>query len=204
MPDMKFLVQPLLAALLTFVPVHAESFEKDVLPMIESSCIGCHDAGTETSLNFESLGRELSDGKTFAHWEKVFDRVQSGEMPPPSEEPLDPQLKRRTLKTLHDRLRQANRARQQSVGRVPARRLTKLELGYTLRDLLWIESDVTSNVPDEVESGGFNTVGANQRISAVHMESYLDAADNALDQAILRGGNPRREFTLTSFAHLDA
>ena len=82
------------------------------------------------------------------------------------------------------------------------RRLTKLEFGYTLRDLLLIDSDVTHGLPDEVESGRFDTVGVTQRISAVHMESYLRAADEALGLAINLGKNPYRVGT-TDYSWLE-
>ena len=94
------------------------------------------------------------------------------------------------LKALERDLTSANVARQKQIGRVPARRLTKLELGNTILDLLLISRDVTSGVPEEVESGSFDTFGASQRISAVHIDSYLSAADDALDLAISLGRKP--------------
>ena len=103
----------------------AQSFETDVAPLIESACIHCHDADTETGLNFEALGHDLSDAETFRRWEKVFDRVQDGEMPPESEDRPDPQQLKMALDSLKNDLRAASLARQQRVGRVPARRLTK-------------------------------------------------------------------------------
>ncbi|MEM9646142.1 MAG: DUF1592 domain-containing protein [Planctomycetota bacterium] len=180
----------------------ADSFHADVTPLVQSSCIACHDADTDTGLNFDALGQDLADSKTFRHWERVFDRVAKGEMPPKSEDRPDAEQVERALTSLKRDLRRASQARRSEVGRVPARRLTKLELGYTLRDLLSIQSDVTSGIPDEVESGSFDTVGASQRISAVHMESYLEAADQALREAIQLGRNPHR-FAKTSFAFLD-
>ncbi len=170
----------------------AQTFGTDVELLIESSCLHCHDADTETGLNLEEIGGDLTDVETFRTWEKVFDRVHDGEMPPETEDRPDPQHVEKVLRALKNDLRAASLARQQRVGRVPARRLTKLEFGYTLRDLLAIEADVTSGIPDEVESGSFDTVGSAQRISAVHMESYLKAADEALDRAFNLGRQPYR------------
>ncbi len=164
--------------------VAAQSFRANVAPLVESACLHCHDADTETGLNFEAVGHDLSDAPTLRQWEKVFDRVRDGEMPPKPEDRPDPLQLETALASLNKDLRAASRAMQQRIGRVPTRRLTKLELGYTLKDLLVIDADVTSGVPDEVESGSFDTVGSAQRISAVHMESYLQAADEALDRAI--------------------
>lgn len=63
-----------------------------------------------------------------------------------------------------------------------------------MRNLLLIEENVTSNIPDEVSSEGFDTLGKTQRISSVHMASYLDAADRAIDAAIKVGEQPSRNF----------
>ncbi|MBP85576.1 MAG: hypothetical protein CMJ64_02490 [Planctomycetaceae bacterium] len=200
---MKYLPTLLVTFCLTSGTTVAQSFKTDVAPLIESSCIQCHDADTETGLTIGALGHDLSDAETFRKWERVFDRVHDGEMPPESEARPDPMQLKVALASLKKDLRTASLARQQRVGRVPARRLTKLEFGYTLRDLLLIESDMTSSIPDEVESGSFDTVGSTQRISAVHMESYLKAADEALKLAINLGENPYRVRVMNDYSHLD-
>ncbi|MDA8744631.1 DUF1592 domain-containing protein [Rubripirellula amarantea] len=180
----------------------ADAFEDQVSALIEKSCIDCHDASTDTELNFDSLGHDLSDAATFHAWERVFDRVSKGEMPPATAERPEARLVGVALASLKKSLLHASTDQQRRVGRVPARRLTKTELSYTLRDLLKIQSDVTSDVPDEVESGSFDTVGANQRISAVHMESYLKAANQALDIAINLDRNPFKA-RANDFGYLD-
>ena len=143
---MKYLPTLLVTLCLTSGTTVAQSFSTDVAPLIEASCIHCHDADTETGLNLEGLGHDLSDTDTFRKWERVFDRVHDGEMPPESEDRPDPKQLKKALDSLKKDLRTASLARQQRVGRVPTRRLTKLEFGYTLRDLLLIDSDVTSGM----------------------------------------------------------
>ncbi len=170
----------------------AQSFENEVQPLIENSCIDCHDSATDTPLNFEALGFDLKDPATFKAWERVFDRVVQEEMPPPSEARPSAAQRSAALKALKRDLLATSVLRQKRTGRVPARRLTKLELAYTLQDLLQINSDVTRDLPDEVESGSFDTVGANQRISDLHMAGYLRAADESLQLAINLQRNPYR------------
>ncbi|MGI9474399.1 MAG: DUF1592 domain-containing protein, partial [Rubripirellula sp.] len=189
---MKYLLSAFVAFVLPANVLFAESFKDGIDPLLESSCIGCHDASTDTDLDFGMLGNDLSDPVVFRMWERIFDRVHDGDMPPASEDRPEPSQLKSTLATLEQALHRASIERQERVGRVPARRLTKAELGYTLRDLLLIDGDATRSVPDEVESGSFDTVGANQRISAVHMASYLTAADEALAQAIQVQKNPYR------------
>ncbi|MEC8554190.1 MAG: DUF1592 domain-containing protein [Planctomycetota bacterium] len=163
---------------------------KALSTLIEQHCASCHDSDTETALDLGSLDYKLERVATFAAWEKVFDRVSRGEMPPESEEQPDENERSVFLNLLHDALLKSSQMRQAKYGRAGPRRLTKLELGYTLQDLLQISGNVTSGVPEESESGSFDTVGATQRISALHMESFLGAADEALALAIQLGGNP--------------
>ena len=186
--------------------VIAQSVRTDVTPLIESSCLHCHNAETTTGLNFNSLGHDLSDTATFRMWEKIYDRVHDVEMPPESEDRPALEHLTKALNSLKKNLGAVSRAEQLRVGRVPARRLTKLELGYTYRDLLLINGDVTNGLPDEVDSGRFDTVGSTQRISSIHMSSYLQAADEALDLAINLGPNPyqQKEFDFLNNPFMNA
>jgi len=162
----------------------AQSFKADIAPLVKAACIDCHDADTETRLNFEQLSYDLADANAFRQWEKIFDRVKAGEMPPKSEPRPDATQLKKTLGSLERSLRETNLARQRKSGRVSSRRLTRLEYAYTIRDLLLIEDDLATLLPAESDSGGFDTVGATQRTSPVHIRSYLKAADRALDAAI--------------------
>lgn len=180
----------------------AETFRDKVEPLLTNSCVACHDFDGDNGFDLETLDSSLQDRDTFRVWEQVYDRVRAGEMPPASEQRPNHDDVRRALDALDEALHDACSKRRRLVGRVPARRLTKLELGYTFQDLLGIDAVVTSNIPDEVEAGSFDTVGANQRISAFHMESYLAAADKALNQAIQTGRNPYRK-TEVDFSWLD-
>lgn len=181
----------------------ANDLPSSLTSLIDTSCIHCHDENTDTDLRLDHLGYDLSKLETFTQWEKIFDRVESGEMPPEAEvQPAETELAT-ALKTLQTDLRSASTRRQTSQGRVLARRLTKLELGYTLQDLLLIKRNVTSGVPEENASASFDNVGATQRISSVHIESYLAAADEALALAIRQGQNPFQS-SKTSYAWLAA
>ncbi|MEO1998174.1 MAG: DUF1592 domain-containing protein, partial [Planctomycetaceae bacterium] len=185
---------------------HAQTFQAEVKPLIDSACMDCHDANTKTDLNLQTIGYDLAQPRTFRRWERIFERVSKGEMPPAAEDRPDPQQLKQALGSLQDHLRSISLDRQRRIGRVPARRLTKREYQHTLRDLLHIAGDVGSEIPDEVESGSFDTVGAVQRISAVHMQSYLKAADVALDLAIRLGRQPyrKRELDFMNNAFLNA
>ena len=62
--------------------VSAQSFESDVSPLVEASCLRCHGDRTVTPLNLAHLGFDLADRENFHAWEKVYERLKKGEMPP--------------------------------------------------------------------------------------------------------------------------
>lgn len=176
---------------------HGTSPPLQALPSVKvfvaASCAGCHDDQSETRLNFAELTDDLSDADVFRQWEAVFDRVQAGEMPPPSAPRPDTSMQQAAVDELEAALHQYSLQRQQQQGRTVARRLTKRELNYTLQDLLQIDPDVASAVPGETDAGSFDTVGAAQRISSIHVESYLQTADAALDAALQLSANPYQQ-----------
>lgn len=192
----------LMLALLVWVSTglaSAQSFLSDVQPLIEGSCISCHDSSTQTRLDFDSLGHDLTDPDTFRMWERIYDRVGNGEMPPSSRPRPDSALLNQVLSALEEDLRDTNLAWQREHGRVASRRLTRLEYDYTIGDLLLIEADLAKTLPEESDSGGFDTVGATQGISPVHIRSYLQAADQALDTAIVLDSRPESSRRLVDY-----
>ena len=181
----------------------ADSFREAVTPLIQSACIDCHDGNTDTRLNFEDLGHDLSQSETFRHWERVFDRVSSGEMPPSSESRPDPTLLKTSLEALRKDLHANSFKQQQTSGRVASRRLTRLEYSHTICDLLKIDESVrellAEQLPAEADTGSFDTVANSQRISPLHIEAFLRAANLALTEAIQLGPRPESQRRLVDY-----
>ena len=169
----------------------ADDVPAEVESLIRSSCIGCHDANTETRLDFTSLGHDFGDDNTFRAWVRIFDRVQSGEMPPAEAAQPSTSGKQAALSVLKRNLNSASRRSQQAIGRVPSRRLTRREYENTLHDLLGIGGDLARQLPPENKAAGsFDVVAARQEMSSVHARSLLRTADLALDEAIQLGPAP--------------
>ena len=173
----------------------ARSLEADVARLLEISCLRCHDVETETPLDLENLGYDLEDRGTFRKWVRVFERLEAGEMPPRGTRPPPRPVVEAALGALERDLETADMAAR-TAGQAAPRRLTGLEYEYTLEDLLLIEENLARLLPAESASAGFDTLAAEQGISALHLRSYLEAADRALDAAIRLGGRP------ASAAHL--
>ena len=171
----------------------AQSFQADVAPLVQGSCLACHGDRTVTPLNLARLGFDLGDRETYRAWERVYERLEKGEMPPAAARPPAPPVLETALGSLKRALADAN-LEARGPQRTPLRRLTRLEYAYTIEDLLGIDGAVAEalslTLPAEADSGGFDTVAANQSMSPLHVRSYLDAADAALDTALRTGPAP--------------
>ena len=174
----------------------AQSFESSVAPLVEASCLRCHGDRTVTPLNLARLGFDLADHETFKTWEKVYERLQQGEMPPATAPQPDGAVLETSLASLKRALVDAN-VTAGGGHRTPLRRLTRLEYAYTIQDLLGIDEAIATELslmlPAEADSGRFDTAAVNQSMSPLHVRAYLDVADHALDAAIALGPPPRIE-----------
>ncbi len=77
-------------------------------------------------------------------------------------------------------------------GRGTLQRLNRTEYNNTLRDLLGTSQRPGDNLPAEDISAGFDNVSEALNVSSLHVETYYDAAERLIDEA-LAAGAPRRE-----------
>ena len=163
------------------------SLEANVQGLLDASCLACHSNTVLSSLNLATTGFDLDDPATYRVWERVFDRVQRGEMPPPPMPAPDAHVVHQALGALAQALAAANR-KARGGQRTPLRRLTRLEYQHTITDLLGIDpaqaAALVQALPAEADAAGLDTVAADQGISALHVRSYLAAAAGALDLAL--------------------
>jgi hypothetical protein len=191
----------LLAVLCASAQLFAENKElpKSLKPLLESHCYDCHDdLTTKGDLNLYTTSFDLSSPHGFKTWSRVFDRIKEGEMPPKKKKrPADSELDS-FLKDLTARLVTADRAEIAKKGRVRGRRLTRVEYEHTVQDLLGIQLPLAGLLPAEESEGVFANVAEGQQLSHFHLEKYLQAADQALNEAFkrLQDGNEmyRRDY----------
>jgi hypothetical protein len=181
-----------------FVVGHAsaDSFEAEVEPMLEASCLLCHGEGTVTPLNMQELSYDLGDAEVYRTWQHIYNRIERGQMPPMEVTDTVQSLIENALAALKPALVDANIAARGG-SRAELRRLTQLEYAYSLQDLLHLDAEtataMASELPAAADTGGFDTVAKNQDISSLHVRGYLRAADRALDAAIQLGPRPESE-----------
>ncbi|MCB1233263.1 MAG: DUF1587 domain-containing protein, partial [Verrucomicrobiae bacterium] len=167
--------------------VRAAELPESVAAFLDRHCYECHDADVaKGKLNLADFAFDPANGDNLAKWERVFDRVRAGEMPPEKKpRPEAPELDR-FLADLKAPLVAADRAEATENGRVRSRRLTRVEYEYTVHDLLGIDIPLKDLLPEDPGAHGFETVADAQQLSHHQLARYLDVADLALDDAFHR------------------
>ena len=151
--------------------------------LVNQSCVTCHNQRLKTG----GLALDTPDlSNVAAHaavWEKVIRKVRAGMMPPAGVPRPDAAARQALVSSLESTLDAAARARP-NPGRPLAHRLNRAEYANAVRDLLALDVDVTSMLPPDDSSGGFDNNADVLGVSPVLLESYLTAAERISALAI--------------------
>lgn len=150
--------------------VHAED------DFLSKHCFECHSGDKpEAGLNLEKLDSALQEPGNFEKWERIYDRIATGEMPPQA----DPMIAVSPFVThLKSQLIDAHAARKGTV----LRRLNRQEYQNTINDLLGINLKLVERLPPDTKSQEFSNIGESLSISMVQMQQYIDCATAALEE----------------------
>ena len=171
----------------TAVSFGQEAPPKAVEGFLSQHCYDCHDDSvSKGDLNLLDLEFKPTDHANFEKWERIFDRVKLGEMPPKKKPRPEAEKKKTFLASLQKPLIEADLADKKSKGRVNVRRLTRREYEHTLHDLLGIDLPLSELLPDDPATHGFETVSSGQQFSHHNLGRYLEVADLALTAAFER------------------
>jgi len=182
---MRIRVFTILHALLLAAGARAAELPKPAREFIESRCIDCHDAESKKGgLNLDALSTNLDDLAAEAKWTLAYDRVQRGEMPPKKKEQPPADERAAFMQSLGGFIGAHDAARHANTGRVLWRRLNRVEYENTMHDLLAIDIPLVELLPEDGSAHGFDNVSEALRLSSAQIDSYLNAADKALDAAI--------------------
>ncbi|CAE7836999.1 unnamed protein product, partial [Symbiodinium microadriaticum] len=170
-----------------------QRYAKDILPIIESKCLDCHQ-GAESEGEFDLGGFMTADtaAKGGDVWERVARRIRQNEMPPEGSPGLNDQQKGAFYGWLDSRPDQklcnqlaSDETQAWYRGHVMSRRLTRTEYRNAVRDLVGLELKPEELPPSDGAGGeGFDTVGDALFTSPIHLEAYLGAADRMIETAL--------------------
>jgi mono/diheme cytochrome c family protein len=154
------------------------------------NCLECH-TGEKPKGNFrvDQLVTDFTDKANRQKWQTVLKRITAGEMPPKSK----PRPSADDVRALTDWIAAKERAAQAiqvAQGRTVLKRLNRVEYENTVRDLLGVDVELQELLPLDSSAHGFDNVGEALHVSSFSMERYLEAAEKALNVAIVNGPQP--------------
>jgi hypothetical protein len=161
-----------------------EQFVENVEPLLEEYCYACHGTGFKKGgVNFEGIADDEARLRDHNLWLNVLKNVRAGLMPPVGKpRPSDEEL--RLLEDWIKRDAFGIDPDDPDPGRVTVRRLNRIEYRNTIRDLMGVDFDTTSEFPPDDTGHGFDNIGEVLTISPLLLEKYFAAAKSVVSQAV--------------------
>ena len=166
--------------------LHAADFTPAAREFLDHHCAECHDADVQKgNLRVDQLSVAKPNLDQFNRLVLLFDRVLKDEMPPKKAGQPETAERAAFLDELRTSLLEAES--KQPVAAV--RRMNRVEYESTLRDLLRLPLlHVKELLPEDGQQAGFDKVGGALDFSPVLIGKYLEAADVALNLALVKDG----------------
>ncbi|MEO5924175.1 MAG: DUF1592 domain-containing protein [Bryobacteraceae bacterium] len=151
--------------------------------LLNQYCVGCHNDKIKAS-NFTLEKADLSSvGDHPEVWERVIRKMRAGMMPPPGM----PRPALATYEGLRDWLESEvdrKAAAHPNPGSVVLHRLNRTEYANAIRDLLDLQTDVSTLLPPDDSARGFDNIAGSLTISPTLLEAYTSAAARIARMAV--------------------
>jgi hypothetical protein len=185
LPEAKLLAEPAAAA--------KEIYARQIRPFLETHCFDCHaQERAQANLRLDTLADGVTGAATARQWTKVLERLEVGDMPPKRRERPPADQHGQVLQWIGAQLLDWEQRSQSAAGSLALRRLSRRQYENTVHDLLAIDRELKDRLPEDTRALGFDNIGEALQLSAGHLDAYLDAADAALDAAIVHGPPPQK------------
>lgn len=149
------------------------AFKDIVTPFVTNYCSRCHGQDRQKGgINFSPSLKNPGETASASRWKQAIAVVKSHEMPPEEQQkqPTDDERQK-----FLEGISKIKFLSSKDPGAFVIRRLTKVEYGNTLHDLLGVDAAVADELPDEVFGEGYlNT------LSPLQSEQYLAIANEAI------------------------
>lgn len=167
----------------------ADEYEGSVRPFIENHCLECHDASTaRAGFRIDQLGSDFNQGDTANRWKEVMDRINSGQMPPKNSPRPNAEQAFAVASWVAGKLEETTRLAQGAGGRVPLRRLNRVEYANTVRDLFSLDDNfarrIEKELPADGKVGGFDRGAAGLFMDEGQLDRYMAVAQMVLDEGV--------------------
>jgi mono/diheme cytochrome c family protein len=179
-----------LALVLAATSARAQPLDASAKTFLQTHCLACHGgAKPKGGVALDKLTADLANKANRDTWLAALEQLKAGTMPPDGKDPPAKDVAALSA-WVHMRLEAAEAERRAKQGRATARRLNRVEYENTVRDLLGIDVGLKELLPPDATANGFDTSGDAHHVSQFLMESYLEAADKALNFAIANNPKP--------------
>ena len=185
-----------LLALLCLAPLMrvqaGSSFQKTVEPFLKTNCFLCHNSKLKVGgLSLDTYADSKLTLKDREVWEKVAQKLRSGQMPPKGRPVPPPEQVSAVTRWLDVEFARLDRSIKPDPGRVTARRLNRVEYNNTVRDMVGVDFKPAADFPADDSGYGFDNIGDVLSLSPVLMEKYLAAAEKIARQAVVADPPPK-------------
>lgn len=172
-----------------------ESFESTVRPFLRQHCVRCHGPEEQQAeLRLDLLTADFASADQAAVWTEVMDQLNLGQMPPADEPRPTPSEFEPVVDWINTRLRDADRAAKNAGGRIPMRRLNRIEFANSVRDLLHMDPKVLAplveDLPADGKAEGFDRLGVALFFDQTQVERTIAVAERIAERAIVDGEPP--------------
>lgn len=164
-----------------------DTFQSKLLPLLDRYCVECHMVGdAEAGLAFDRFDTEEDAVKESKIWLRALDAIESRVMPPVDmPQPTAAELGQMVEWLENDLFASLCGGEHVSSAAVVIRRLNRQEYDNTIRDLLGLDLQLAADFPPDEIGFGFDNVGSALNISPIHIEKYFNAAERAVQAAIV-------------------
>jgi hypothetical protein len=164
-------------------------FKEVVQPFLKDYCLSCHGmTKQQAKLDLSGYTSPAAIVKNHRLWDRVVERLEAEEMPPPKA-PRKPTAheRRAVLEWLRELREQEAKRNAGDPGQVLARRLSNAEFDYTIRDLTGVDIRPTREFPvDPANEAGFDNSGESLAMSPALLKKYLAASRFVADHVVLK------------------
>ena len=150
--------------------------------VVEQYCVGCHNSQARAGGRaFDAMSPEgiADEAET---WEAAIRKLRGGLMPPAGARRPDRESVAELVSWLENEIDRA--AADSEPGRIALRRLNRREYAYAIRDLLGLNIDAETLLPEDNVEGHFDNNAAALQVSPAFIDQYIYAARRIALEAV--------------------